>query len=205
MCGRYYIADPEMSKEIEKICNDINFRNQSVDRTLYMKTGEIFPTDTVPVLIDDPQSLRPVLMSWGFPKWQSSGVIINARAETAAEKPMFRTSVRNRRCIIPASGFFEWDHGEKKGTKSKYYLTPSESQILYMAGLFSIFEKQEGGKYAAFVILTVSANAFVRNLHDRMPLIVRPGEHEHWIRDEQYARSLLSTPCPAELTAVVSQ
>jgi putative SOS response-associated peptidase YedK len=198
MCGRYYIADPEIDKEIKKICDDINFRYQSADRSMDMKTGEIFPTDPAPVLVREKETLTAVLMTWGFPAPQRRGVIINARAETAAEKPMFRGSVPQRRCIIPASGFYEWAHdGEKSGTK--YLLTSEETTLLFLAGLYSIFEKPQGDRYAAFVILTVDANDSVRKLHHRMPLIIPPKQDEKWLNDESYARNLLLAPCASKL------
>ncbi|MDD4096139.1 MAG: SOS response-associated peptidase [Oscillospiraceae bacterium] len=198
MCGRYFIADPETDREIKKICDDINFRYQSADRSIYTKTGEIFPTDPAPVLVHEKDAVTAVRMTWGFPAPQRRGVIINARAETAADKPMFRGSVPRRRCIVPASGFFEWAHeGEKSGTK--YLLTSEESKVLFLAGLYSIFEKPEGERYAAFVILTVDANDSVRKLHDRMPLIIPPKQDENWLADESYARMLLLSPCASKL------
>ncbi len=163
-----------------------------------MKTGEIFPTDPVPVLVHEKKAITAVRMTWGFPAPQRRGVIINARAETAADKPMFRGSVTHRRCIVPTSGFFEWAHeGEKSGTK--YLLTSEETNILFLAGLYSIFEKPEGERYAAFVILTVNANDSVRQLHHRMPLIVPPKHDEKWLADESYARTLLLSPCASKL------
>ncbi len=199
MCGRYYIADPKTDQEIRKICDDINFRYQSTDRSTEIKTGEIFPTDPAPVWVREKEEISAVLMTWGFPAPQRRGVIINARAETAHEKQMFRNSVVSRRCIIPASGFYEWSHeGGKSG--AKYLLTSEESALLSLAGLYSIFEKPEGERYAAFVILTSAANDSVLTLHDRMPLIIPTGNGEAWLSNESYARKLLLSPCSLKLT-----
>jgi len=125
---------------------------------------------------------------------------VSARALiTAQEKPMFRLSIPQRRCIIPSNGFFEWDHS-KDHPKTKFLLNQKDSPMLYMAGLYSVFTDSDGKKHAAYVILTASANADVSGIHDRMPLIVEPGLNEQWLQDEKYARSILSAPCLAKLT-----
>lgn len=203
MCGRYYIDDGETVAEMRKIIEEVNKRHHDTPQGSSMKTGEIRPTDTVPVLVEQQQSAAPILMRWGYPKWQGSGVVINARAETAAERPMFRTSIRRMRCIIPATGFFEWDHTDGH-PKSKFLLQRKETPMLYMAGLYSFFEDQKGGQYSAFVILTVSANAAISPIHDRMPLIIDIGQNDRWLHDEQYAITRLTAPCLAELTAIKS-
>lgn len=194
MCGRYFIADPQTDAEIRKICDDINFRYQSADRSAFIKTGEIYPTDHVPVLVRENDKPTAVLMNWGFPRPAQSGVIINARAETASLKPMFCGSVSSRRCLIPASGFYEWSHENGKAG-SKFLLRSDDAPLLLLAGLYSIFEKAENTRYAAFVILTVDANESVRRLHDRMPLLVPNSELTTWLSDERYARELLLAPC----------
>lgn len=102
MCGRYYIDD-ETSREIEKIIKDIDSRNSNKN----YKTGEIIPTNTVPILVSQQESITPNLCIWGFPNFKNKGVIINARSETAFEKKTFRESLLSRRCIIPANGFYE--------------------------------------------------------------------------------------------------
>jgi len=202
MCGRYYIADDETSAEIRRICDEIMERSLNTSPCVPMVTGEIFPTNTAPVLIAQQQSALPVLMTWGYPNWRGSGVLINARAETADEKPMFRSSISHRRCIVPSNGFFEWDH-TKGHAKTKFLLHGKESPLLYMAGLYSEFTDKLGDKYTAYVILTVNANASVRPIHDRMPLIVEPGQYDRWLHDEKYARTVLLTPCLADLEAIM--
>lgn len=202
MCGRYYIDDGETIAEMRKIIEEVNKRHHDTPQGSSMKTGEIFPTDIAPVLVVQEQSIAPALMRWGYPKWQGSGVVINARAETAAERPMFRTSIRRMRCIIPATGFFEWDHTDGH-PKTKFLLQRQETPMLYMAGLYSFFEDKLGAQYSAFVILTVNANATVSPIHDRMPLIIDAGQNDRWLHDEQYAITLLGALCPAELTATI--
>lgn len=201
MCGRYFIADPTTDKEIQKICNDINFRYQSANRSIDLKTGKIFPTDPAPVFVRENGSVTPVVMTWGFPRPSGKGVVINARAETAAEKPMFRGSMLHRRCVIPASGFFEWTH-ERKTAGTKHLLTSEEVSLIQLAGLFSVFEKADRERYAAFVILTVEANDSVRALHNRMPLIIPPNRDEEWLADSSYALRLLRSACTSKLRSI---
>ncbi len=200
MCGHYFLEDANTSKEIKIICDAITQRYRDSNRSVVLKYGQINPTDTAPVLVEEQSVRQPVLMKWGFPKWQGNGVLINARAETAASKPSFMQSVDKRRCIIPASGFFEWEH-HTEGTKTKYLLTDVRSSVLHMAGLFSIFENPQGEKYAAYVILTVNANESVRPIHERMPLIIEPGQSDLWLTDAIFAKKLLQSPCPAVLNA----
>lgn len=194
MCGRYFIANPETDKEIRKICDELNFRYQSADRSISIKTGEIYPTDQAPVLIQERNKLTAVLMRWGFPRPPRNGVVINARSETAGEKPMFRGCLASRRCLIPASGFFEWSHENGK-TVDKFLLRSGDSPVLLLAGLYSIFKRDENSRFAAFVILTADANESVRHLHDRMPMVVPDNSRTPWLTDERFARALLLTPC----------
>ena len=104
MCGRYSLA-PDQSKEIAQIVAEVKARFGAAS----IHTGEIFPTNATPVLLPDGQKMTPKPMTWGFPSFKGKGVIINARGETALDKPMFRRSVLERRCIVPTTGFYEWD------------------------------------------------------------------------------------------------
>lgn len=214
MCGRYFIDDDETIVEMRRIFRDIDAKyntavvNDTNAATLPVsglkmqipKTGEIFPTDTVPILLSEKGRVQPVLMSWGYPKWQGSGVMINARSETAADKPTFAESVRHRRCIIPTNGFYEWNQRITGRGKPKYLLHKDNERMLYLAGLYASFQKENGDLYEAFVILTVDANSSVRPLHDRMPLIVEREYCTHWLLDMAYASALLHSPCDAKLS-----
>ena len=165
MCGRYYIDTAEDNVEMYKIIEEVNRRTGGEGVKTF---GEIFPTDTVPVIAKD-YDMSPAVfaMKWGY-KLPSGQVIINARSETAAEKPLFREGLRHRRCVVPATNYFEWEkHGNKK---TKYAIRQSGSPIMYMAGLYRI----EGG-YPVFSILTREPADSNRHIHDRMPLIL-PGD-----------------------------
>ena len=218
MCGRYFIDDDETIAEMRRIFRDIDAKYNTVPNSdvnavphpvatddiketelTRPKSGEIYPTDTVPILLTEDKQVQPVLMSWGFPKWQGSGVVINARAETAEEKAMFASSVRQRRCIVPTNGFYEWNQRETGPGKPKYLLRKESERMLYLAGVYASFHKKNGTPYEAFVILTIGANSSVSPLHDRMPLIVEREYCTRWLLDNSFASSLLHTPCDTKM------
>lgn len=184
MCGRYSLA-PEESGEIMEIVR------QAQDR---IKTGEIFPTNAVPVMIEAGEEILPEVMEWGYPRFQGkSGQIINARSETAAERPMFRKSLYERRCVFPTTGFFEWGL-MPDGKKQKYRFNLPGSRALYLAGLWNEFAGER-----KCVILTTAANASMEGIHDRMPVVLTRTELEAWIRDTNTALDIIrEVPPPLE-------
>ena len=127
-------------------------------------------------------------MKWGF---QLKSLVVNARAETAAERPLFRESWQSRRCAVPASCYFEWEHltapdGKKKtGTKSR--LQQGETPVTWLCGLYRM---EEG--VPCFVILTRDPGENIRFIHDRMPLILPESAVADWIRPETRPEDLLS-------------
>lgn len=128
-------------------------------------------------------------MHWGFPGYQGKSLLINARAESALEKPVFRESILHRRCVIPAAGFYEWNRNKEKST---FYR--GDRSVLWMAGCFREYQGE-----LRFVILTTKANKSVVSVHERMPLILERQEVESWIRDDRAAEELLKkTPCQLE-------
>jgi putative SOS response-associated peptidase YedK len=195
MCGRYLIAMEEEIVEMREIIREISRRYAGRPELPMMKKGEIFPTDMVPVIALEGGKPEPHLFTWGFPHWRGSGVIINARSETAGEKKMFSQALKERRCIIPSSGFYEWHHREGKKHKDKYLLRQSQNSVLYMAGLYTVYQ-QEGINRPAFVILTTGAHESVRVIHDRMPVIVKGDEQEKWLQDEDFAHHVLKREGP---------
>ncbi len=176
MCGRYNFTVEE-SDEIREILEKLNAKIHSSK----VKTGEIFPTNQVPILIGEENQASPSLSIWGFPKFDGKGVIINARSETAFEKRTFRDSVINRRCIIPSTGFYEWDR-----EKRKHLFRLEGSSALYMAGLYSYYQGE-----MRFVILTTGANEFIKDIHHRMPLVIPKNEIETWILDDMATSHIL--------------
>jgi putative SOS response-associated peptidase YedK len=185
--------------EMREILDEINERYKGTSEAAVAKTGEIFPTDTAPILIAAENKPQVRLMKWGFPKWQASGVIINARGETVHTKLPFRPSLASRRCTVPTTGFFEWRKDVIK--KGKYLFRMPQSKMLYLAGLYGIF--QDGPRsWAGYVILTGPANASVSPYHDRMPLVLLPDEIEPWLADAAFARTFVQRPCEVALEAI---
>lgn len=162
MCGRYTFYDNE-NTELAAILQQIPDKND-------VKTGEIYPTNKAPIIGQD---RRAHAMVWGFPHFKNKGVIINARTETVLEKSMFRNSLLERRCVIPSSGFFEWDKEKKK-----YLFTLPGEKVLYMAGFWNEFQGEK-----RFVILTTSPNESIKTIHDRMPLVLEKKQIDIWLTD----------------------
>lgn len=176
MCGRYNFTI-EQSEELREIIEKLNAKIHGKE----YKSGEIFPTNQVPLLIGDNNQSTPVLSTWGFPKFDNKGVIINARSETAFKKKTFKDSLANRRCIIPSSGFYEWDR-----EKRKFLFSLEGTGALYMAGIYNNFQDE-----LRFVILTTAANESMRDVHDRMPLVIPRNEIDTWIHDDKATNDIL--------------
>lgn len=178
MCGRYYI-DQDVEEELYRVLQEID------DKLRRERTGDIFPANAAPVIYGRDAKLCGGEMKWGF-MGKDKRLLINARAETAMERPVFANSVRQRRCIIPARHFYEWDRGKQKVTFCR-----KQGEILYMAGLY---RNQEDGPH--FVILTTAANGSVSPVHDRMPLILEENEMLPWIYDDGKTGSFLNKSSP---------
>ena len=128
MCGRYYIAEDDAAEELRQIIEAVNRRNPDA------KTGgEIRPGNAVPVLANSP-SLQPgaYAMHWGY-TLPDGKLLFNARSETAAEKAIFKDGMAQRRCMIPATCYFEWEHRGKD--KIKYVIAPKNNDMIYLAGI----------------------------------------------------------------------
>jgi len=200
MCGRYNFEKDIDDAEMQKICELLDKKFAGTTKLEKMKSGEIFPGDIAAVLIaNDSGNGSPWLMEWGFPKWDGKGLIINARAETVDEKPMFRELLKSRRCLVPATGYFEWEKQEDSKEKIKHLLKLGNSKMLYMAGIYNIIIDAAGAEKQVFTILTTDANESVRKIHDRMPLIFEGENRKIWLGDGILALKLLKEKCKAEL------
>jgi len=149
--------------------------------------GEVYPTYVAPVITQNGVEA----VKWGFPHWKNSGVIINARSETALDKKMFRNPLLQHRCVVPSCGFYEWKRaggatGAKSTAKQKYLFRKQGGHLLFMAGIISINKDAAGQEYGAFVILTTDASESVAPIHDRMPVILEPEERSLWINDSSF-------------------
>jgi putative SOS response-associated peptidase YedK len=168
----------------------------------------IAPTQEVVVVRADPAEGRrsAALMRWGLiPSWSKEGAtgppMINARSETLAEKPTFRTALRSRRCLIPADGFYEWQQspGGGRGKKQPFYIHRTDGGPLAFAGLWETWSGSGGGPaIESCTIVTTAANATLRELHDRMPVVLAPGDYSLWLDPsvaEPARLSHLLAPC----------
>lgn len=167
----------------------------------------IAPTQSVAAVRAAANGRELALLRWGFvPVWAKDPSIgarmINARAETAAEKPSFRTALRQRRCLIPADGFYEWQ--AVPGGKQPFYFHMADGAPFALAGLWERWKSPEGAPLESCTILTTEANDLLRPFHDRMPVIIAPEEYARWLdpalRDPEAVHDLLS-PYDSDLMA----
>ncbi len=172
MCGRYFIAEDDTAEDLQQIIEQVNRRYNG--ETPLKVSGEIFPTDTVPVIANSRSMMpTPFAMRWGYtvPDRQP---LINARSEPAAAKIMFKDGMAQMRCLIPAIHYFEC---EKRGReKIKYAIRPTESGTLYMAGIYRVVAGQP-----EFSILTRDPAQSIAFIHNRMPVILPLEAHADWL------------------------
>jgi putative SOS response-associated peptidase YedK len=141
------------------------------------------------VIVEDDDGERVVkVMRWGLvPRWQRGGhgggvAPINARAESVAEKPMFRDLIRRRRCLVPASGFYEWQ--KLPGRKQPYYIGVKDQPLFAFAGLYDEVDQGGSAAVASYAVITTRANDVLAPIHDRMPVILRPDDEWVWLSKE---------------------
>jgi len=180
MCGRYSLhSNPEVISLL--------FGLSQIPAVL--PRYNIAPASRVLIIRDD----GAAMVRWGFvPRWAKDPSIgakmNNARAETVAEKPSFREAYRKRRCLIPASGYYEWKL--ENGLKQPYYIYPSGGALFAFAGLWDQWQDLQ-----TCAVITTEANEKMAAVHERMPVIVSPAEYSAWLAGESYARVPLR-PCP---------
>jgi putative SOS response-associated peptidase YedK len=149
------------------------------------------PTDTVNAVLPGDGAKSLVSMRWGLvPSWWKKSLkdmpaTFNARAETVTDKPMFRDAFRRRRCIIPASGYYEWrttQNGRQPPGRQPYYISAADGGVLSFAGLWDMWKNpQTGEPVTSCTIIVTAANAFTRAIHDRMPVILAPADFAAWL------------------------
>jgi len=175
MCGRFVSNIPaDVLKEIFSL----------IEVPQLEPRYNVTPTQNVAVVRSDGDHNRIDLLKWGFvPSWSKDlsfgSHMINARCETITEKQAFRHAIKYRRCIIPTSGFFEWEHSGSK--KQPYYIQMADQSPLCLAGIWEAWKTPDGSQIETFAILTTSANKLVAPLHDRMPVIIHPDNFPLWL------------------------
>jgi putative SOS response-associated peptidase YedK len=177
MCGRYTLSTPtDLLSNLYELETDVTTEPRF----------NIAPTQEAPVIRASPETgnRRLDLLRWGLvPFWAKDLAIgnrmINARSETVAEKPAYRVSLRKRRCLIPADGFYEWQ--ATGGVKQPFFFHRKDGHPFVMAGLWDRWEKGDSGPLESFTILTTSPNDIVAPIHKRMPVILEPEYFRSWL------------------------
>lgn len=198
MCGRYFIAeeDEELAEIGEKARKSL--LADKVYRELgspIHTVGEIRPTDVAPVIAVNRKGIRSIFpMRWGFTLPGRDTPIINARVETAAQKPTFKDEWARRRCIVPASWYFEWEHlvrnDGRKATGDKFMIQPNGSTHTYLCGLYRF---EGNSSVPVFTILTREPGSDeLKKIHDRMPLIMPRERIDAWIDPHADPSALLA-------------
>ena len=180
------ISDDDIA-EMRAIVAEIDRRYK--DGAKAMKGGVVRPTDVTAVIATNRLRERGAfLMRFGYRSPQMGSVVINARSETMMRRPLFAASGRERRCLIPASYYYEWERHDFG--KQKFALFTPDDRMFYMAGLYRY--EEEGAKTPAFVILTRPAAPEIAFIHDRMPVILPREAAELWLSPAADADSLLA-------------
>ncbi len=195
MCGRYAVTlPPAAMTELFRTLNQLDFPPRY----------NVAPTQPIVAILEQHGRRTAKLLRWGFvPAWVKDPrvfpLVINARAESMADKPAFRDALRYRRCIIPASGYFEWRTGPDK-TRHPYYITLDRDEPMALAGLYATWVGPEGEEVDTAATVTVAANPDLAPIHDRMPAILRGAAIDDWlnVRDVGVRAALqLALPLPA--------
>lgn len=195
MCTRYALEKdlPELKEIADEVLQSLLAqRFVATHARPIVTSGEVRPTDIVPVIAPNAKGLKTVFpMQWGFLNKDNKRTLFNARVETAGEKPTFKDAWQSHRCIIPASYYFEWAHfkspdGREK-TGDRFAIQPSGCTLTWLCGLYRI----ENG-YPVFVILTKAPTVELSKIHDRMPLMLPKDRIEDWINPSSDPEELLS-------------
>ncbi len=179
MCGRYTLA-----VELDELAE--RFGCPTVE-PVFKARYNVAPTQVMPVVIAPGGQRALRFMRWGLvPFWAKEKSIgnrlINCRVESAAEKPSFKHSYRHRRCLVPATGYFEWQ--KRPAGKQPFYIRPLDHRVFAMAGLWDAWTDPEGEIIFSYTILTTEATPATFPIHDRMPYILRPDQESAWLQGQ---------------------
>lgn len=177
MCGRYTIT---------VTMEDLMIRYMTDDTAMirYGPKYNVAPMQYIPAVINTGSNNRIGQLRWGLvPSWakddKNASKLINARAETLLEKPSFKDLISSRRCIIPTDGFYEWK--KQPNGKQPMRIVMSDSSIFSMAGLYDIWMDADGKRHSTCTIITTTPNRLMEDIHDRMPVILRPEDEAEWL------------------------
>lgn len=201
MCGRFALyTDPiALAKRFE-----------AENAPDWQASYNVAPSLAIPIVRNENDKRRFTLVRWGLiPSWAKDIKIsystINARAETVAEKPSFRSAFKHRRCLIPADGYYEWQEIAGQKTKQPWCITLSDQQPMALAGLWEHWQGQDGSEIESCTIIVTSGNVLMQPIHDRMPVILPETTWEQWLdsknTDAKCLQALLSRYPSEEMAA----
>ncbi len=188
MCGRFTLrASPTEIAEAFELLRDLF----ECERPRF----NIAPTQSILAVRAGSDGREAARMRWGLiPSWAKdtklAASMINARAETVAEKPAFRAAFKRRRCLVPVSGFYEWQRDGK--TKVPYLISLCREKLFAFAGLWEKWKSPEGELIESCTVLTTSPNELMATIHDRMPVILKPSDYGAWLDPQLEDASALS-------------
>lgn len=189
MCGRFTITHPD--EAIARLFGAVPGNDLPP-----VPRYNICPTNAVAVVTSEGGTRRLRAMRWGFvPQWAKTPtdgpLIINARSDTVAVKPAFREAIRKRRCLIPASGFYEWSAGPG-GARLPWYITRTDGQPMAFAGLWQHWEGAEGALDTCAMV-TTDAGRDIASIHHREPVILEPADWPLWLGEAGHGAAILMT------------
>ncbi|NVY97142.1 SOS response-associated peptidase family protein [Lactobacillus sp. DCY120] len=185
MCGRF-MFQPQAQAELRRIYELATRQGFTV------QTGLVRPNDSCAVVWQEAQQIKVGAMKWGLLSGPKDQLVINARSETVAQKPLFAAAFARRRLVYPTSGFFEFN-SQHEAVWFNYQTQPT---ALYIAGIYETFAGERRSS-----LLTTQPNVSVAAVHNRMPLILRKDQIIKWLQDQNWARNFLQASMPT-LTAV---
>ncbi len=185
MCGRFWIAPEDAPEALTTLIRAAEDQARRCRADFSLKRGELYPGDEAAVLALN-RRLTPsaFVMRWGFR--MDKRLIFNARSESAMVKPLFRDSFARRRCLVPASAYFEWDHRQER--KAKMMFWPEGAKLMYLCGLYRV---EEDPRFPAFTILTREADGAAAAFHNRMPVILPEEAAMQWLQPDADPQVLL--------------
>ena len=197
MCGRFAITLP--NDAMAPLFDAVPANNLP-----HVPDYNVCPTNTVHTVTSDEGHRRLRPMRWGFlPHWYKTTtdgpLLINARAETIAEKPAFRAACRERRCLIPASGFYEWTKDDA-GNRLPWFIHPADDDLIAFAGVWQDWEWGDQA-FTTCAIVTTEANGPMSRIHNRMPVVLARGDWAKWLGENGKGAATLMIPAPDDALA----
>lgn len=178
MCGRYTLQQPDSLKKRYNLATLPDHLRPNYN---------VAPGQLMPIIVNKSGKPTVELMKWGLvPVWAKDIKIgyklINARGETVFEKPMWRNVILQKRCLVPADGFFEWQRGSNpKDKKKPFFIHPKQAGLFSFAGMWEAWKDAEGLEWKTYTIITTEPNREMSAIHDRMPVILTKKDEAAWL------------------------